>query len=81
MISQAEEIQSELGIPLTIKVGELVNQVEILEQKRAHGSGALPGAGVVRGSSIGGGVDRLLVVPVGMSASVLGNHFEGVSLR
>lgn len=60
-------------------MGELVNQVEILEEERAHGSGALPGAGVVRGSSIGGGVNRLLVVPVGMSASVLGDHFEGES--
>ena len=62
------------GVRHTIKVSQLVDQVEVLEQERAHGAQPLPATGVVDGSAIGGGVDRLLVVPYGGSDGAVGAH-------
>ena len=55
-------------------MGQLVDQVEVLEQERAHGAQPLPATGVVDGGAIGGGVDRLLVVPYGGSDAAVGTH-------
>ena len=62
-------------------MSQLVNQVKVLEQQRTQRSRALPAAGVVHRRSIGSGINWLLVVPIGMSAAVLGNHFVGVYER
>ena len=56
---------------------KLVNQVEVLQQQGAHGSGALPGAGVVDGSAIGSGIGRLLIVADGTRGLIVGNHDDG----
>lgn len=54
-----------------------VNQVKVLEKQRSNGAGALPALGVVNGSTIGGGVDWLFVVPEGRSRGVVGDHCVG----
>lgn len=65
------------GVKHTIKVGERVNQVEVLEQQRSNGAWALPARGIVNGSTTGSGVGRLLIVPKGGRWRVVGRHFGG----
>ena len=62
----------------TVKVGELVDQVKVLEQQRTHMSNMLPALGVVDGSAIGSGIGGLLVIPVGRKGLVVGAHCVGV---
>lgn len=65
------------GARRTIKVGESVNQVKILEQQRSKGACALPARRIVNGRTTGSGVDRLLIVPKSGSWRVVGRHFDG----
>lgn len=65
------------GVRHTIKVGESVNQVEVLEQQRSNGAWALPARRIVNGRTTGSGVDRLLIVPKSGSWRVVGRHFGG----
>jgi hypothetical protein len=50
-------------------VCQQINQVEILEEKRSVAANALRGLRVEHRATIGGGVDRLLVVAVGSCRS------------
>lgn len=63
--------------PLTVKMGQEINQVEILQQERAHRPRTLPSFGVLDRSTIGGRVHGLLAVPVRGSWGVVGNHGDG----
>lgn len=67
-------VDDTLGDALPVKVGELVDQVEVLEQQGAHVPDALPGSGVGHRSTIGGGVRGLLIVPEGGGRGILGTH-------
>jgi hypothetical protein len=59
---------------LTIKMGQQVNQVEILEQERTILSNSLVSLRVCHGASIGGRVDWLLRILEGRGGFIVGNH-------
>ena len=76
--SSALGVDHPLGDALAVEVGELVDQVEVLEQQRAHRPNALEVMGVGHGGSIRGGVRGLLIVPEGRSSGILGAHSGGL---
>lgn len=71
-----------LGDTLAVKVGEQVDQVKVLQQKRTGRSNTLPFRRVIYWATIGGCVDGLLVIPVGSGRGglVVENH-DGQSLQ
>jgi hypothetical protein len=74
--SASVDAESEALKGHTVKVSKLINQVKVLEQQRPHGAGALPCRRVVDGSTVGGGVHGLLVVPDGRGGGVVGDHCD-----
>lgn len=60
---------------LTIEMCKLINQVEVLEKQRTiWATGSLVGLWVLDRSSIGGGVDWLLVVLEGRGGLLVSTH-------
>lgn len=55
-------VHDALGDAFAVEVGEEVNQVDVLQEKRAVGADALGGVGVVDGAARGGGVDGVVFV-------------------
>ena len=53
-----------LGDALAVKVGEQVDEVEVLEEQRTIGANALPGIGIADWCAVGRCVDGLLAVAV-----------------
>ena len=70
-------VDDTLGDALAIKVGEQVDEVEVLQEEGSILAGTLPGAGVADGVSAGCGVDGLLAVAVARRGLLLvGAHFD-----
>jgi hypothetical protein len=59
---------------LTIEMGQQINQVEVLEQKRAILTNSLVCLWALDGAAIGGGIDWFLVVLEGGCWFIVGHH-------
>lgn len=66
-------VNNTLGNTLTVEVSQLIDKMKILQQYRPRsGAYTLPSGRIVHGTSIGGGVQGLLVVSI--SRLVVGAH-------
>jgi hypothetical protein len=63
-----------LGDTLTIEMCQQINQVKVLEEKRAIGADSLESLGILNRAAIGRSIDWLLRILKGRRGFIVGNH-------